>query len=57
MLSPVLEKYEELFNANLELSKGAVPEPVTDPDQQKKVKDTIKIWLTSPCPSLINFPK
>lgn len=43
--TPVLEKYEELLNANLELSKGAIPEPVTDPDQQKKVKDTIESFL------------
>ncbi len=41
----VLSKYEELFDQNLEISKGAIPEPLTNPEKIQEVKDTVEKFL------------
>lgn len=41
----VLSKYEELLDQNLEISKGAIPEPLTNPEKRQEVKDTIEKFL------------
>ena len=41
----VLSKYEELFDQNLEISSGAVSEPLTNPEKIQEVKDTVEKFL------------
>ncbi len=41
----VLSKYEELLDQNLEISSGAISEPLTNSEKIQEVKDTVERFL------------
>ena len=43
----VLSLFEDLFNRNLEMAKGAKPVPVTEPDHIEEVKDKVEGFLNN----------